>query len=79
MVNKCDLAAAVGADLRVMERDARRMREGGPVVFAEIGGKGGARGRGVGDLVGLVVSAWKGSGAQGCGVGREKEVGRGSG
>ncbi|MDI1492757.1 MAG: hypothetical protein OHK93_004539 [Ramalina farinacea] len=59
VVNKCDLAGAVGADLGVMERDARRMRQGGPVVFAEVT-KGG---KGVGDVVGLILSAWRGSGA----------------
>ena len=34
VVNKIDLAAHVGADLDVMARDATRMRQGGPVVFA---------------------------------------------
>jgi urease accessory protein len=34
VVNKTDLAAHVGADLDVMARDAARMRQGGPVVFA---------------------------------------------
>ncbi|MCA9586514.1 MAG: urease accessory protein UreG [Myxococcales bacterium] len=34
VVNKVDLAAHVGADLDVMARDAERMRQGGPVVFA---------------------------------------------
>ncbi|KAL2056926.1 hypothetical protein ABVK25_002665 [Lepraria finkii] len=33
VVNKVDLAKAVGADLGVMERDAGRMRDGGPVVL----------------------------------------------
>lgn len=37
MINKTDLAAAVGADLTVMERDALRMRDGGPFVFAQVG------------------------------------------
>lgn len=36
MINKTDLAAAVGADLSVMERDALRMRDGGPFVFAQV-------------------------------------------
>jgi hypothetical protein len=36
VINKTDLAAAVGADLSVMERDALRMREGGPFVFAQV-------------------------------------------
>ncbi|MGZ7031120.1 MAG: GTP-binding protein, partial [Thermoanaerobaculia bacterium] len=35
VINKTDLAAAVGADLGVMERDARRMRGEGPFVFAQ--------------------------------------------
>ena len=34
VVNKTDLAPHVGADLGVMARDAERMRQGGPVVFA---------------------------------------------
>jgi urease accessory protein len=58
VVNKIDLAEAVGADLGVMERDAGRMREGGPTVFAVV-----KRGQGVGDIVNLIISAWKGSGA----------------
>jgi urease accessory protein len=29
VVNKTDLAEAVGADLDVMERDSRKMRDGG--------------------------------------------------
>jgi urease accessory protein len=33
VVNKIDLAAAVGADLEVMRRDAERMRGGGPTLF----------------------------------------------
>jgi len=35
VINKTDLAPHVGADLSVMERDAARMRSGGPVVFAQ--------------------------------------------
>ena len=58
VVNKIDLAEAVGADLGVMERDARRMREGGPVIFANVKG-----GIGVPDVVGLLLSAWKGTGS----------------
>ncbi|MBX3231491.1 MAG: urease accessory protein UreG [Labilithrix sp.] len=34
VVNKTDLAAHVGASLEVMAKDAERMRQGGPVVFA---------------------------------------------
>ncbi|OJK00803.1 hypothetical protein ASPACDRAFT_77703 [Aspergillus aculeatus ATCC 16872] len=58
VVNKCDLAAIVGADLGVMERDAARMREGGPTVFAEV-----KNGKGMEHIVGLILSAWKGCGA----------------
>eukprot|EP01018_Ginkgo_biloba_P025723 Gb_08358 [translate_table: standard] len=35
VINKTDLAPAVGADLKVMERDALRMRDGGPFIFAQ--------------------------------------------
>lgn len=58
VVNKCDLAEAVGADLGVMERDAGRMREGGPTVFATV-----KSGKGVEHVVNLFLSAWKASGA----------------
>lgn len=36
VINKTDLAPAVGADLAVMERDALRMRDGGPFVFSQV-------------------------------------------
>ena len=36
VVNKTDLATLVGADLGVMERDAKKMRGDGPTVFAQI-------------------------------------------
>jgi urease accessory protein len=36
VVNKTDLAPHVGADLAVMERDARKMRGAGPTVFAQV-------------------------------------------
>ncbi|PMD22696.1 urease accessory protein UreG [Hyaloscypha hepaticicola] len=58
IVNKTDLAEAVGADLDVMDRDARKMREGGPTIFAQV-----KKGKGVDHIVGLIESAWKGSGA----------------
>ncbi|KAJ9209156.1 hypothetical protein DTO027B5_1389 [Paecilomyces variotii] len=58
VVNKIDLATAVGADLGVMERDAARMREGGPTVFAEV-----KNGKGVKNIVDLIISGWKASGA----------------
>jgi urease accessory protein len=36
VINKVDLAPLVGADLGVMDRDARKMRGDGPLVFAEV-------------------------------------------
>jgi urease accessory protein len=36
VINKTDLAPHVGADLSVMERDARAMRGEGPTVFAQV-------------------------------------------
>jgi urease accessory protein len=59
VVNKTDLAEAVGADLAVMERDARKMREGGPTVFAQV-----KKGVAVDHIVNLIVSAWRASGAE---------------
>ena len=36
VINKIDLAPYVGADLHVMERDARLMRKGNPFVFTNL-------------------------------------------
>ena len=36
VINKMDLAALVGADLSVMERDAKKMRGDGPTIFAQV-------------------------------------------
>jgi urease accessory protein len=36
VINKTDLAEAIGADLKVMEHDALHMRDGGPIVFAQV-------------------------------------------
>ena len=54
VVNKTDLAEAVGADLGVMARDAARMRGDGPVVFAQV-----ARGPGVAEIAAHVLHAWR--------------------
>jgi len=35
VINKCDLADAVGASLEIMKRDARKMRGDGPVLFTQ--------------------------------------------
>lgn len=58
IVNKTELAEVIGADLGVMERDARKIREGGPTIFAQV-----KNGVGVEDIVALILSAWKSSGA----------------
>ena len=52
VVNKTDLAPAVGADLAIMARDAARMRGQGPVVFAQV-----TRGVEVDRIAGHVVHA----------------------
>lgn len=75
VVNKIDLAQIVGADLAVMERDAAKMREGGPTVFAVV-----KSGEGLQHIVDLVLSAWKASGAYELSLARWKNgAQRGSG
>jgi urease accessory protein len=54
VINKTDLANAVGADLGVMERDAHAMRGNGPVVFAQV-----RHGLGVADVAGQLMHAWQ--------------------
>jgi urease accessory protein len=52
VINKTDLAPHVGADLAIMDRDAKKMRGAGPTVFAQV-----TRGVGVGDIVAHVLAA----------------------
>ena len=52
VINKTDLAEAVGADLGVMDRDARKMRGDGPTVFASV-----KRGDGLEAIVDEVLGA----------------------
>ena len=54
VINKTDLAPLVGADLGVMDRDARRMRGDGPTVFAQV-----KNDVGVADIVRHVVATWE--------------------
>jgi urease accessory protein len=54
IINKTDLAALVGADLAVMERDARRMRGEGPFIFAQV-----TNAVGVDTVVMHVLDAWR--------------------
>ncbi|TGZ81253.1 urease accessory protein UreG [Ascodesmis nigricans] len=58
IVNKTDLADIIGADLDVMDRDSRKMRDGGPTIFAEV-----KNGKGVDQIVDMILSAWRASGA----------------
>jgi len=53
VINKTDLAPAVGADLAVMERDARKMRGQGPTVFAQV-----TKGVNVGVVADYLLAAW---------------------
>ena len=52
VINKTDLAELVGADLGVMERDARAMRGEGPFVFGQV-----KNGVGVGQIVEFILEA----------------------
>lgn len=52
VINKIDLAPHVGADLAVMDRDARKMRGEGPTVFAKV-----KHGGGVDEIIDLIVAA----------------------
>lgn len=54
VVNKIDLADAVGADLDVMRRDAALMRGEGPTVFASVKGE-----VGVPEIAGRILAAWR--------------------
>jgi urease accessory protein len=54
VINKTDLAPLVGADLGVMERDARRMRGDGPFVFAQV-----THGVAVPDIADQIIGAWR--------------------
>ncbi len=54
VINKTDLENLVGADLTVMERDARRMRGAGPTIFAQV-----VHGAGVDAIAAHVLDAWQ--------------------
>ena len=50
VINKIDLAPLVGADLGVMDRDAKKMRGEKPFIFSNI-----KAGKGVSEIAGLIV------------------------
>jgi urease accessory protein len=52
VINKTDLAPLVGASLDVMKRDGDRMRQGGPIVFAQA-----KHGIGVREIAAAILSA----------------------
>ena len=54
IINKTDLAPLVGADLGIMERDAKKMRGEGPFLFTQV-----TNGVGVATVVSHVIGAWK--------------------
>lgn len=54
VINKTDLATAVGADLEVMARDARKMRGEGPFLFAQV-----KNNVGVPEIVRHIQHAWQ--------------------
>ena len=56
VINKIDLAPHVGASLEVMERDARKMRGDGPIVFTQA-----VRGDGVPAIVEHILAAQRAS------------------
>ncbi|KAL9185991.1 hypothetical protein ACHAXT_005229 [Thalassiosira profunda] len=62
VINKIDLAEAVGSSLEVMERDADKMRRGvqggesGPTVFASV-----KNGVGVDDIIGHIMRGFEGA------------------
>lgn len=54
VINKTDLAKAVGADLKIMKRDTMKMRGSGPFVFAQV-----KNGVGVDEIIDHVLHSWQ--------------------
>ncbi len=54
VINKTDLAAGVGADLGVMARDSKKMRNNGPFIFAQV-----KYGVGVDEIIDHIVHEWQ--------------------
>jgi urease accessory protein len=54
VINKTDLAQAIGADLDVMARDSKKMRGAGPFVFAQV-----KHGVGVEEIISHIIHAWQ--------------------
>ncbi|EPS98666.1 hypothetical protein FOMPIDRAFT_1031339 [Fomitopsis schrenkii] len=60
VINKVDIAPLVNASLEVMHRDSKLMRGDGPTIFTSV-----KEGRGVQDVVDLVLAAWRSAGEPG--------------
>jgi urease accessory protein len=60
VINKTDLAEAVGADLELMATQAKQMRSGsssvGPVIFAQV-----KHMKGIPEIAELILQAWQNS------------------
>ncbi|WP_223645501.1 urease accessory protein UreG [Corallococcus sp. EGB] len=54
IINKTDLAPHVGADLGVMDRDAKKMRGDGPFVFTQV-----TKGVGLQEVIDHLLAAWR--------------------
>ena len=54
VINKTDLAEVVGADLKVMDRDTRKMRGDGPFAFAQV-----KHGVGLDEILKHILHAWQ--------------------
>jgi urease accessory protein len=54
VINKTDLAAGVGADLNVMERETKKMRGNGPFVFAQV-----KNGVGLDEIIHEIIHEWQ--------------------
>ncbi|KAJ1720581.1 hypothetical protein LPJ53_004805 [Coemansia erecta] len=54
VINKTDLAEAVGADLGVMMRDANNIRDGGPVTMAVV-----KHGKNVDEIANHILTVWQ--------------------
>ena len=54
IINKTDLAPHVGANLEIMERDARIMRGDGPFLFAQV-----TNGIGVSEICTYILDTWQ--------------------
>jgi urease accessory protein len=53
IINKTDLAEIVGADLHVMETDARKMRGDGPTLFCQV-----KHGQGIEKVIELIMASY---------------------